>query len=185
MLKLLRPPSTQQDQSPISAYWTASESPQKCINENLHLVISACIDTVTSFGVLLLSFAAVFILRIKRKEKIVLGGLYGVGFAACVAGILRIYLEHKSTISFDRTWFSSGLWISSSFQLYLGLVSRLAPKTIVNDWNYLRSAHHYPHASLSFLAIFQVYSEALPRQHHLLYTAFQFSSLHTSPLSHP
>lgn len=109
--------------SPPSAYWTLSETPQNCINEKMHLVISGSINTFTDFGVVLLPLPTVLSLKINRSQQAILVGLFGAGFAICLAGIFRIYFEFKSADTFDRTWVSFGLWISSVIELYVGVVS--------------------------------------------------------------
>lgn len=89
----------------------------------MHLVISGSINTFTDFGVVLLPLPAVLSLRINRNQQIILGGIFSAGFAICGAGIARIYFEFRSADTYDRTWVSFGLWISSVIELYVGVVS--------------------------------------------------------------
>jgi hypothetical protein len=88
----------------------------------MHLVISGSINTFTDFGVVLLPLPAVLSLKSNRSQQVVLSGLFGAGFAICVAGMFRIYFEFKSADTFDRTWVSFDLWISSDIELYVGVV---------------------------------------------------------------
>jgi hypothetical protein len=109
--------------SPVSAYWTLSATPQKCINEKAHLLAGGVINTFTDFLVFFLPLPTVLALQMPRRQQVILSILFGTGRIVCIAGIVRIVYAHKTTSTFDRTWESYGLWIASCLELYIGIVS--------------------------------------------------------------
>jgi hypothetical protein len=109
--------------SPVSAYWTLSATPQKCINEKAHLLAGGVINTFTDFLVFFLPLPTVLALQMPRRQQVILSILFGAGGIVCIAGIVRIIYAYKTTSTFDRTWESYGLWIASCLELYIGIVS--------------------------------------------------------------
>ena len=89
----------------------------------MHLIVGGIINTFTDFGVVLLPLPTVLSLKINRRQQVMLAGLFGAGFAICLAGVFRIYFEFKSMSTFDRTWESFGLWIAGVIELFVGIVS--------------------------------------------------------------
>ena len=108
--------------SPVSEYWTLSITPQKCINERLHLLFAGIINTMTDFLVFFLPIPTLVSLNIPSRQQFMLCLLFGVGFIVCVAGAVRIYFAWIATSTYDRTWTSYGLWIASILELNLGIV---------------------------------------------------------------
>jgi len=107
---------------PASAYWTLSFAPQKCINERLHLLIGGIINTLTDFLVFFLPLPIVSQLKMHRRQRTLLCLLFGAGFVVCLAGTVRIYYTWKTTSTFDKTWLSFGLFITTVIELDLGIV---------------------------------------------------------------
>ncbi|QSZ30217.1 hypothetical protein DSL72_004739 [Monilinia vaccinii-corymbosi] len=115
--------------SPVSDYWTLSYSPQNCIDERTHLFSSAIINTFTDFVVFFLPIPTVFSLPIPIRQQLMLCLLFAVGLVVCGAGVVRIYYIHATYSSYDRTWFSYPLWISSVLNLYIGMICTALPAT--------------------------------------------------------
>ncbi|KAB8297677.1 hypothetical protein EYC80_001485 [Monilinia laxa] len=115
--------------SPISDYWKLSYSPQNCIDEQTHLFLSAIINTCTDFFVFFLPIPTVFSLPIPIRQQFMLCLLFAAGLVVCGAGVVRIYYIHTTYSSFDRTWFSYPLWISSVLNLYIGIICTALPAT--------------------------------------------------------
>lgn len=111
--------------SPISAYWTLSLAPQKCINEAVHLLAAGCINTTTDFIVVLLPITTVIGLDLPRKQVIIVSLLFAVGLLATTAGAVRTYFTWIATTTpdYDTTWHVSLVWLSSLVELYLSIVS--------------------------------------------------------------
>lgn len=116
--------------SPISDYWKLSYSPQNCIDERTHLLASAIINTCSDFFVFFLPIPTVFSLPIPFRQQLMLFILFAAGLVVCASGVVRIWYIHAAYSSYDRTWFSYPLWISSVLNLYIGIV-RLPQLSVV------------------------------------------------------
>lgn len=57
-----------------------------------------------------------------QRQQALLCLLFGAGLVVCFAGTVRIYYTWKTTSTFDRTWLSFGLFISTVIELDLGIV---------------------------------------------------------------
>lgn len=113
--------------SPVSDYWTLSLTPQKCINERMHLLLGGIINTLTDFLVFLLPLPTVLSLKIHRRQQILLCLLFGAGLIVCIAGTVRIWFAWKTASTYDRTWKSYPLWISSLLELDIGIICTAIP----------------------------------------------------------
>ncbi|KAK2877177.1 hypothetical protein FQN49_001371 [Arthroderma sp. PD_2] len=108
---------------PISAYWTLSTKPQNCINETAHLLAGGILNTVTDLCVVILPIPTVMALKLPSRQRIVLGLLFGAGFAVCIAGSVRAYYVYKLNTSYDKTWAAYPVWISGTIEMYLGVIA--------------------------------------------------------------
>ncbi|KAF7903703.1 uncharacterized protein EAF01_006752 [Botrytis porri] len=115
--------------SPISDYWKLSYSPQNCIDEQTHLLSSAIINTCSDFFVFFLPIPTVFSLPIPFRQQLMLFLLFAAGLVVCASGVVRIWYIHVTYSSYDRTWFSYPLWISSVLNLYIGIICTALPAT--------------------------------------------------------
>lgn len=63
-------------------------------------------------------------LKLPRKQRIVVIGLFGAGFLACAAGLVRIAFTWLMTTAtnHDKTWNAWAVWIASGIELYVGIV---------------------------------------------------------------
>ena len=144
---------------PVSAYWTISVTPQTCLDEKVHLLAAGIINTLTDFLVFLLPLPTVLQLKIPRRQQIILTCIFGAGLVVCLAGTVRIWYTWKATTTFDRTWESYGVWISSMLELYIGIVSYLGTHSLrikANTFVPPRSVQQSQHASLFSPATYQV-----------------------------
>ncbi|TEY73303.1 hypothetical protein BOTCAL_0080g00310 [Botryotinia calthae] len=115
--------------SPVSDYWKLSYSPQNCIDERTHLLASAIINTCSDFFVFFLPIPTVFSLPIPFRQQFMLFLLFAAGLVVCASGVVRIWYIHATYSSYDRTWFSYPLWISSVLNLYIGIICTALPAT--------------------------------------------------------
>jgi hypothetical protein len=100
---LLAPKQLTHIRSPVWEYWTLSSLPQNCINEAAHLLAAGLINTVTDFTVVILPIKTVARLKLPRRQYIILIGLFGAGFCACIAGCVRTYYTWIYTVDYDTT----------------------------------------------------------------------------------
>lgn len=143
--------------SPVSAYWTLSFIPQKCIDEKTHLLAGGVINTLTDFLVFFLPLPTVLALKIHIRQQIILCALFGAGLIVCIAGTVRIYYTYRTTTTFDRTWVSYPLWISGTLELDIGIVSEPTLRTRIMAHTLLRSVLPSQHANHSSRAIYLHY----------------------------
>lgn len=114
--------------SPVSAYWTLSFLPQKCINEEAHLLAAGVINTVTDFIIVLLPVKMVKDLNLPKRQRIAVYLLFTAGLLASVAGAIRTYFTWRLTSApnHDYIWNSYYVVLLSSIELFVGIVSRYA-----------------------------------------------------------
>lgn len=110
----------------MSAYWTLSVTPQKCINESAHILAAGCINTSTDFIIVLLPIPYVMRLRLPRKQQIIIGSLFAGGVFVTAAGAVRTFVmfnRYSEDANKDMTWNSVPIIITSALELYIGIVS--------------------------------------------------------------
>ena len=123
-----RPQTRADNYRPPSQYWTLSFTPQSCILEPKTLLVSGIINTISDFLIVILPIPTVWRLRLPSRQQVILGLLFGAGFIVSAAGCVRTVYTYRLTVSNDRTWMASPAWLSSSVELYLGIVNRSYPE---------------------------------------------------------
>jgi hypothetical protein len=125
-----------------SRYWTLSFAPQpQCISESTALLAAGIVNTVLDLAVVIIPIPTIRRLQLPYGQQILLILLFGAGFAITLAGAVRTYYIWKVTTVWDKTWEIYPAWISSSVELYVGIVWH--PKIMRNRANDNRSAHRY------------------------------------------
>ncbi|KAK2605492.1 hypothetical protein N8I77_008325 [Diaporthe amygdali] len=114
---------------PVSDYWTISFTPQKCINEELHLLAAGCINTTTDFLIVLLPIPYVVRLKLPRKQQLIIVSLFTGGLFVTAAGAVRTYVFHITLTdpSRDLTWNAFTIIIVSALELYIGIICASVP----------------------------------------------------------
>lgn len=108
---------------PPQDYWAITWDPQpNCINQGSSLLIAGIINTLTDFAVVLLPIRTVWTLQVPFQQIVVVVLLFGLGFTSCLAGVVRTYFMYEVTQVWDMTWASYPVWVSSSCELYIGVV---------------------------------------------------------------
>jgi hypothetical protein len=115
---------------PPQDYWKVSKGPQpNCINQASSLLVAGIINTLTDFAVVLLPIRTIWLLQMPTRQALIIIMLFSFGFVSCGAGILRTYYMYKVTQTWDQTWHSYPVWITSAIELYIGVVSPSLPPT--------------------------------------------------------
>ncbi|CZR65357.1 related to L-fucose permease [Phialocephala subalpina] len=115
---------------PPSEYWTLSFKPQPdCISETKHLLAAGIVNTVTDLIVVVLPIPTVWRLKLPIQQQVIVILLFGAGFLVSCAGAVRTYYLYKVTITWDKTWEAFPVWLSSSVELYLGIICASVPVT--------------------------------------------------------
>jgi hypothetical protein len=99
-----------------------------CLNEGVNLISSGIVNTTTDFLVVLLPIPVIWKLRLPFRQRIAILALFGLGLGVCVAGIVRTVFTFQlgnggGEKTYDVTWTAFQLWIASSLELNIGIVS--------------------------------------------------------------
>ncbi|KAL2061629.1 hypothetical protein VTL71DRAFT_7006 [Oculimacula yallundae] len=115
---------------PIHDYWAITTDPQpNCISQPATLLAAGIINTLTDFATVLLPIRTVWTLQLPKRQMYVVITLFGFGFISCAAGIVRTYYMYEVTTGWDQTWRSYPVWITSSLELYIGIICASIPAT--------------------------------------------------------
>lgn len=138
-----------------SLYWTLSLTPQTtCISETKNLLGAGIINTTTDFIVVILPMPTVWKLKLPLQQQIIVVMLFSAGFVVICAGAVRTYYLYQVTIGWDKTWTAFLAWVSSSVELYVGIVSLPSSSSPTSSltWN-CRSVPPSPQPSSSSAAM--------------------------------
>ena len=107
-----------------STYWTLSFKPQpSCMSETKNLLAAGIINTIGDLVVVILPIPIIWRLQLPIQQQIIIILLFGAGILVTVASVLRTYYLYQVTNGWDKTWHASPAWITSSVELYVGIVS--------------------------------------------------------------
>lgn len=114
-------------------------TPQKCLDQGTHLVAASIINTVSDFVIVLLPIKTVLGLRLPKRQRIIVYLLFSGGIVVSITGGIRTYFSWLYTSSPDRdtTWFAYYVMLTSSIELFVGIVSCISAR------------HHSPLLDLS------------------------------------
>lgn len=111
-----------QCQSP-SVYWTLSFVPQpQCISETELLLAAGIVNTITDLVAVLLPMPIVWRVKLPFQQQIILILLFAAGFFVTLVGAVRTYYMYKVTSTWDKTWEGFPVWLTSSLELFVGIV---------------------------------------------------------------
>jgi len=134
---------------PPQDYWKITLTPQPtCINQGTTLLAAGVINTITDFLVVLLPIRTLWVLRIPKKQQMFIIMIFALGFVSCGAGVARAYFLYQVTQTWDQVWASYPVWMSSSIELYIGVICASIPATRPFFSTYLPSIF----GSMSFVA---------------------------------
>lgn len=135
-----RPGFADNNHSPVSDAWRLSFTPQNCLDQATHLVAASVINTVSDFVIVLLPIKTVLGLRLPKGQRVIVYLLFSGGIAASISGGVRTYFTWLFTSSPDRdtTWIAYYVMLTSSIELFIGIVSRAPARLHQNrDLSYL------------------------------------------------
>ncbi|KAH6716762.1 integral membrane protein [Leptodontidium sp. MPI-SDFR-AT-0119] len=115
---------------PIQDYWAVTKDPQpNCISQPATLLAAGIINTFTDLATVLLPIRTVWTLQLPTRQMVIVIVLFGFGFISCIAGIVRTYYMYEVTTGWDQTWRSYPVWVTSSLELYIGIICASIPAT--------------------------------------------------------
>ncbi|PVH81161.1 hypothetical protein DL98DRAFT_174500 [Cadophora sp. DSE1049] len=113
-----------------STYWTLSFAPQpECMSETKNLLAAGIINTIGDLVVVILPIPIIWRLQLPIQQQIIIILLFGAGILVTVASVLRTYYLYQVTNGWDKTWHASPAWITSSVELYVGIMCASIPAT--------------------------------------------------------
>lgn len=119
----LRNPLTLDPSRPPQDYWKITIDPQpNCINQGNSLLVAGIINTITDFICVMLPIRTVWHLQLKARQTFIVITLFALGFSSCIAGVVRTYYTYRVLLTWDSTWASFPVWVSSGIELYIGIV---------------------------------------------------------------
>ncbi|KAK8855978.1 integral membrane protein [Apiospora arundinis] len=114
---------------PISSYWNVMDQPRNCLDEAAHLLSAGIINTFTDFVVVLLPIITVMKLQLTSRHRLVVIGLFSLGFLACGVGVFRTYITYHMTVDYDLTYHAGSVFWSSAVELNTGIICASVPAT--------------------------------------------------------
>ena len=117
---------------PLAGYWTLfpPPTPRNCLNEPRTHLIAGCWNTIMEATLVVLPTIIVLRSRsLPRRQMIVVTCLFAAGWLVVLVGAVRTYLLYVQTTAPDDdfTWLSWVSYLTSSVELYLGIVSLPLP----------------------------------------------------------
>jgi hypothetical protein len=67
-------------------------------------------------------------MQLPLQQQIIVVLLFSAGLVVTMAGAVRTYYLYQVTIVYGKTWTVFPAWVTSSVELYVGIVSR--PRTL-------------------------------------------------------
>lgn len=131
---------------PIHAYWDQVNpiwrglNEYKCLNEVATLYSANITSIVQDFLTFLMPLLLFWKLQLPVRQKVILGGIFSIGFFICIIGIIRIvYTENIYFKTYDVTWESEPLWYWTVAELHGAIMCASAPALKVFFKRFLRS----------------------------------------------
>ncbi|KAL2064699.1 hypothetical protein VTL71DRAFT_3837 [Oculimacula yallundae] len=113
-----------------STYWTLSFQPQaQCVSETKNLLAAGINNTIGDLAVVILPIPIIWRLKLPFQQQVIIFLLFGAGLLVTVASVLRTYYLYEVTSKWDKTWLAGPAWISSSVELYVGILCASLPAT--------------------------------------------------------
>lgn len=113
-----------------STYWTLSFAHQpECISETKNLLAAGILNTIGDLVVVILPIPIIWRLQLPIQQQIIIILLFGAGILVTIASVLRTYYLYQVSSGWDKTWHASPAWISSSVELYVGIMCASLPAT--------------------------------------------------------
>jgi len=121
---------------PMNAYWnevdpvwrTSGEHKYSCLSEVGTLFAANITSIVQDFLTFLLPLLLFSRLQLPMRQKVLLSGIFGIGFFLCIVGIVRLLLTKRLYFdTYDMTWESFDLWIWTNVELHGAIMCASAP----------------------------------------------------------
>ncbi|KAH9870066.1 hypothetical protein J1614_006988, partial [Plenodomus biglobosus] len=107
--------------------WRATNT-LHCFNEGAMIVACAAISTIQDLVISMLPIFLIWNLKITRRQRFALCGIFGLGLITTVCGILRTYYAtYVYYYTYDITWYAYYGWVWTVLEAQLGVICASAP----------------------------------------------------------
>jgi hypothetical protein len=112
---------------PIKSYWQFPPSATaKCLDDSAITLAGGIVNNFSDILVTIMPIPLVMRLNLPRRHLIITTCLFGLGFIASIASIIRTYYLWSALYkSYDLSWLSTPLYIACAIELNLGIVCLL------------------------------------------------------------
>ncbi|KAF2443184.1 hypothetical protein P171DRAFT_496523 [Karstenula rhodostoma CBS 690.94] len=120
--------------SPIEGYWYYYDitwrvtHELKCNDEGALTVSAVVIGTLLDFYLCALPVLLIWNVKISKRQKAALCGIFGFGLLTCLCGVMRAY--YAITVyytTYDITWYAWYGWVWTALEAQLGVMCACAP----------------------------------------------------------
>jgi hypothetical protein len=119
----------------LSAFWDQVNSTKilqgytyKCFDEGADVFVASVISSVQDFITATLPTLIFWNLRIPIRQKFALFGIFAIGYVVVALGALRAYYSWQTYYNtYDVTWFSWKVFLTSILELHVGCFCANAP----------------------------------------------------------
>ncbi|KAG9574014.1 hypothetical protein KCU97_g14833, partial [Aureobasidium melanogenum] len=118
--------------NPVKKVWRPM-TPGKCLSTRTYWVSVTAVNIVLDFAVLALPMPVISRLKLPKKQKIALVGVFLLGFFTCAVSVVRLVLVHNAYIRHDFTASSAEAVTWSMVEANVGIIcaSLLALKPLM------------------------------------------------------
>ncbi|KAJ5667441.1 hypothetical protein N7507_003305 [Penicillium longicatenatum] len=98
-----------------------------CLDVAKFFIGAGILNMLNDFILLIIPFPRIAKLQMSIKKKVAIGGIMAVGFFACIASIVRIWILWKYTVATDVTWAMGPLFIWSTIEPGVAIITACLP----------------------------------------------------------
>ncbi|KAL2867943.1 uncharacterized protein BJX67DRAFT_380500 [Aspergillus lucknowensis] len=111
---------------PRSKIWD-KETPGRCININIPILVTAAINVVSDLLMLSLPIICVWRLQMSARKKLGISAIFAAGIFGCFASIMRLEVSVRNRDTEDKTydWYTEILWTTA--EVTCGIVASCLP----------------------------------------------------------
>ncbi|KAI7776709.1 hypothetical protein LA080_004643 [Diaporthe eres] len=112
--------------NPVSNFWDP-DVPGKCLNQLAIWYVMASINLVSDFVIFSMPLPVIKNLQLPKKQKIMLMGVFCLGFLTCIISIYRMKTLKVAGESTDPSWDNTDAAVWSFIELSIGVLAACLP----------------------------------------------------------
>lgn len=138
--------------SPIKASFDLiPDYPYHCLNGAQVVMGASIINVLTDFMTTVVPMPLIWKLKLARRQRLAVIGIFGIGIVVTVASSVRTYYAWFQAFgTSDTTWWGWATILAASIEINLGLVCHSPPASLDGPNNdFIRYVHPHPHSGRS------------------------------------